>query len=222
MRICRSSPNWNAGSPLWTLLSDARGGWTAGAALAILLAEVRRLAQAVSAAIAVVATAGAVASAPTPAHAYGQGDCDAAFGAGNTAVRHDVNVDTGDVGKVDFGDHPHLVGKPQGNAVICFAKNGGVKVMGRLFADVFPCCIAVRVKIDIFYRSSSGETTQAGSTTVRTLYDANLAEDMYVQRVGSSAGRVYVAARVRLYFSSTAFGTPTSKKFDRTYTRGGG
>jgi hypothetical protein len=160
--------------------------------------------------------------APAAAHAYGQGDCDAAFGSGNTAIRYDVNVDTGDVGKVDFGDDFHVGGKPQGNAVVCFADNGGVKVMGKLFADSWWEEVRVGVKIDINYRTSSGGTQQAGSTTKRNTFGWR-AKSIYVERVGSYPGRQYVSARIRLYrggWGATFDNGGFTKYSDHTYTRG--
>ena len=44
-------------------------------------------------------------------------------------------MDTGTLGKVDFGDHLHLFGVPQGTAVVCWHKDGPVAVRGYVFAD---------------------------------------------------------------------------------------
>lgn len=38
-------------------------------------------------------------------------------------------------GKVDFGDHAHLFGRPAGNAVICWSTDGRVAIKGIVFSD---------------------------------------------------------------------------------------
>lgn len=64
-----------------------------------------------------------------------RGDCDRAFGAANVFDVDTVRIDTGTVGMVDFGDDLHLWGAPQGDAVVCWQRNGRVLVKGRVFAD---------------------------------------------------------------------------------------
>lgn len=63
----------------------------------------------------------------------------------------------------DFGDHPHLFGAPQGQAVVCWSTNGRIGVKGVLFADDFrePVEAIVRIR----FRRSTGAWT--GVTTQR-------------------------------------------------------
>src|SRR6266536_1893083 len=76
-------------------------------------------------------------SPPAPVPAYDRGDCQRIFPQGT--VLHDVDslrIDTGNYYEVDFGDELHLLGSPQGNAVICWQQGRhGVAVIGRLYVD---------------------------------------------------------------------------------------
>lgn len=58
--------------------------------------------------------------------------CEQRFGATNVLRVRRFNINTR---HVDFGDHPHLVGAPQGMAVVCWLRDGRIAVKGFLFAD---------------------------------------------------------------------------------------
>jgi hypothetical protein len=70
-----------------------------------------------------------------PAEAFDGGTCNSIFGAGNIGTVRQFTIDTGSLGKVDFGDHLHLFGEPRGTAVVCWHKTGPVAVRGYVFAD---------------------------------------------------------------------------------------
>jgi hypothetical protein len=69
------------------------------------------------------------------AEAFDRGECDRAFGAANLVDHDFIKVDTGNAGKTDFGDHAHLLGAPQGTAVVCWNNDGAVLLRGRVFND---------------------------------------------------------------------------------------
>ena len=75
-----------------------------------------------------------------PAQAYDNNDCTNVYGQNGVFDFDTLRIDTGTNGMVDFGDHPHWFGAPQGTAVVCFSKNssegrGKAFVKGQLFAD---------------------------------------------------------------------------------------
>jgi hypothetical protein len=84
----------------------------------------------------VVAVA-SLASMAGPAQAYDAATCDWRFGAGNVADVDLVWIDTGIGSLVDFGDvrnaGDQVIGKAP--AVVCWATDGQVAVLGRVFAD---------------------------------------------------------------------------------------
>lgn len=85
--------------------------------------------------VAAVAVAVGVLVVPAaPARAYDQGTCNDQFGAANVESVDTIRVDTGSR-RVDFGDHPHWGGAPQGTAVVCWHRNGGAMVFGQVFVD---------------------------------------------------------------------------------------
>ena len=64
---------------------------------------------------AMVAAVGSLVCLAGPAEAFDKGTCDSIFGADNVRFAVAFKIDTGAVGKVDFGDHLHLWGAPPGN-----------------------------------------------------------------------------------------------------------
>src|SRR5436309_12350079 len=48
---------------------------------------------------------------------------------------NEFNVFRVDGGGADFGHYPHIIGAPQGNAVICWFSHGRVGVEGKVYAD---------------------------------------------------------------------------------------
>ena len=67
---------------------------------------------------AMVAVVGSLVCLAGPAEAFDSGTCNSIFGADNVRRTTAFKIDTGTVGKVDFGDHLHLGGAPQGTAVV--------------------------------------------------------------------------------------------------------
>lgn len=48
---------------------------------------------------------------------------------------------------VDFGDHLHIGGSPQGDALVCWLRDGRVAVLGVLFSDNFRDPQVARVEV---------------------------------------------------------------------------
>jgi hypothetical protein len=140
-----------------------------------------------------VVAVGALASLAGPAQAYDAGTCDWRFGAGNVADVDLVWIDTGPTGKVDFGDVRNTGDQVLGKApaAVCWAADGQVAVLGRVFAY-------------------SGDTVTVATAQV-TFFDDDgvaLAPSSH-SVVGSQAasspmnhgagGRTFTRARIRLY-----------------------
>jgi hypothetical protein len=82
-----------------------------------------------------ILTAGSLTALAAPAQAYDEAKCAAVYGEGNVADVDPVWIDTQ---YVDFGDQPHSGaggGEPQAKAVICWANDGRVAVLGQGFYD---------------------------------------------------------------------------------------
>jgi len=85
--------------------------------------------------VAMAATIASGLSLAGPAQAFDSGDCNSTFGAANVIDVDQFSKDTGTSGRVDFGDHMHLGGAPQGTAVACWSSTGRVLLKGYLFSD---------------------------------------------------------------------------------------
>ena len=90
-----------------------------------------------------------------PAQAFDSGNCNSTFGAANVIDVDQFSKDTGTSGRVDFGDHMHLGGAPQGTAVACWSSTGRVLLKGYLFSDPVDGDYA-NVKAVIDFRPSAG------------------------------------------------------------------
>jgi hypothetical protein len=90
------------------------------------------------------------------AGAYDEFRCEAGMAGRPVRDVDYISFDSGWDGKVDFGDDPHLLGGPRGNAVVCwYDGRGSAQVWGKLYWDGFDKgCGSVR--IDFF--NTSGHT----------------------------------------------------------------
>src|SRR3972149_8707504 len=109
---------------------------------------------------AMVAAVGWLVCLAGPAEAFDSGTCNSLFGADNVRGATAFKIDTGTVGKVDFGDHLHLWGAPQGTAVVCWALSGAVAVGGGLFTDTQGEIINAEARITYFRGDVVGATSQ--------------------------------------------------------------
>jgi hypothetical protein len=98
---------------------------------------------------------GAMVAWAAPSKAYDHGDCYVVFAAANVAKVAPSQIEAG---WVDWGDDPHSVGRPWGNAVICWSTDGRVAVKGRVFADRLRDPVTATVKIR-FQRTNRTWTT---------------------------------------------------------------
>jgi hypothetical protein len=123
----------------------------------------RRMVGSLAGLVVVVAS---LASMAGPAHAYDAGACDWRFGAGNVADVDLVWIDDGLGSLVDFGDvrneGDQVIGKSP--AVVCWARNGQVAVLGRVFADSPQTLTVATVKFTFF--DDDGGTVSSSHTVV--------------------------------------------------------
>ena len=110
----------------------------------------RRIARLVSLTMAL----GALVAWTSPSGAFDHGDCYVVFAAANVAKVTSLKIEGGGA---DFGDDPHLLGSPQGNAVVCWSTDGRVAVKGYLFADDLRNPVSATVRIR--FRRSDGSWT---------------------------------------------------------------
>ena len=147
---------------------------------------------------AMVVAVGSLASMAGPAQAYDKGNCDRIFGAGNSAV-DSFNADTGSSGMVDFGD----LWMPWGKAVACWANNGKVAVVGRMFIDSGGPIIFASAKVTLFRDGVAGTEFTAARLTGNT-------GDSIVS-LATSAG-FYNRVRIRLFRGDTLVDTITCSR----------
>jgi hypothetical protein len=136
---------------------------------------------------ATAAAAAALACLAGPAQAYDRGTCEAESGAAMIVDDDRLSVNGG---KVDFGDILHLGGAPAGTAVVCWRADGGVRVVGRLFADSNSTLITAQVEIEAFRTSG---TVSKMAFDFKGLYAQNRVLDF-----GFNSG-TFDSIRVRLF-----------------------
>ena len=145
---------------------------------------------------AIVAVVGSLVCIAGPAEAFDKGTCNSKFGADNVHRVHTFKIDTGTGGKVDFGDHLHLGGAPQGTAVVCFQNAGAVAVVGYLFADTQnnEVILDIRAVITYFQGDVVGATSQhsfSGSGNASKLVNVR------------KSGGVFTRIRLQLFRNGT-------------------
>jgi len=154
-------------------------------------------------------------SPPAPVPAYDRGDCQRIFPQGT--VLHDVDslrIDTGNYYEVDFGDELHLLGSPQGNAVICWQQGRhGVAVIGRLYVDPRTSSSqhCVKIELDFSRRDGSHVTSRNGtvctgfpegalqSTEIRFLVTDHDLHSVRIRLFGGSQGQELAYSATRHY-----------------------
>jgi hypothetical protein len=109
--------------------------------------------------VALLVAAGSAAALAGPAQAYDGLTCNEKFGWGNVSSSDQFSLDTGSIGKVDFGDN-HVNHVPLGTAVVCWAKTGQVSIHGRLYADPHSGTATVSMNL-VFYNNGSVITSWA-------------------------------------------------------------
>lgn len=140
-----------------------------------------------------VAAVGALASLAGPAQAHDAGTCDWRFGAGNVADVDLVWIDAGLGSKVDFGDvrNPGDVTIGKAPAVVCWADDGQVAVLGRVFADSGNTVTVATAQVTFF--DDDGVALAPSSHSVVGTQAASSPMNH------GAAGRTFSRARIRLY-----------------------
>lgn len=154
-------------------------------------------------AAALVAGVAALAWLAGPAEAFDGRTCDSIYGVGNVERVLQFKIDTGFVGKVDFGDHLHLFGAPQGTAVVCFQEARGVAVVGRAFGDSSED-IAVKVEITYFRNNTVVSAVTSDSNSLHMPYN------MFVRHILPGQ---FSKVRIRLFNGTQVVHTKTVTRF---------
>jgi hypothetical protein len=144
-----------------------------------------------------VAAVGSLVCLAGPAEAFDSGTCNSLFGADNVLRATTFKIDTGTVGKVDFGDHLHLFGAPQGTAVVCSNKAGAVAVRGYLFTDTQGGIIFAEARITYF----TGPGRDVVGATSQHQLSGNYAASALVNV--RKSGQVFTRVRIRLFRGGT-------------------
>jgi hypothetical protein len=150
-----------------------------------------------------VAAVGSLVCLAGPAEAFDSGTCNSLFGADNVRGAVAFKIDTGTAGKVDFGDHLHLWGAPQGTAVVCFQKAGAVAVKGYLFADTQNNEVILDVRAEITYFKEGGVV---GATSQHSFSGSGAASKLVNER---KSGGFFTKIRLRLLRNGTLVQTKT-------------
>jgi hypothetical protein len=113
-------------------------------------------------AAALAVAVGALIGGAGTAQAYDGNTCEQHFNPWSTKVEQ-FTIETGTVGKVDFGDILHLGGAPQGSAVVCWedgynAEPDRARVVGRVFADSWST-VEVKARVTFFLYGNRTTTT---------------------------------------------------------------
>jgi hypothetical protein len=139
-------------------------------------------------------------------------DCDRRFGAANID-----RVDTFKIngGGVDFGDHAHVAGSPQGDAVICWLKNGKVAVLGKLFSDNFRN--AQTAKVEIRFRRTDGRV--ANLTTRSVGSQGGFVTWRDIEKVSPPGEFREVRIRLKQFLFDSGLGPSESVVATRTFRR---
>ena len=137
------------------------------------------------------------------AHAYDQITCNGIFASANVEKVEAFKVNGGDV---DFGDDLHLVGSPQGDAVVCWSIDGRVAVKGKLYSDNSRDHQTARVEIR--FRRTNGNVT---GTTWRSLTtQGGLVSSREVEKVSPEGRFKEVRIRLKAFYPNTGLG-PVSR-----------
>jgi hypothetical protein len=140
-----------------------------------------------------VVAVGALASLAGPAQAYDAGTCDWRFGAGNVADVDLVWIDAGPASRTDFGDVRQegdvTIGKAP--AVVCWAEDGQVAVLGRVFADSGDTVTVATAQVTFF-----DEDGAALAPSSHSVVGTQAASSPMNHGAG---GGTFTRARIRLY-----------------------
>lgn len=145
-----------------------------------------------------IAVAGILVLLTSQSQAYNKGDCNYLFGAANVAKWEQFRILSS---PADFGDDPHLLGNPQGTAIVCWCKDGRVAIKGRLFSDGGNDEASTQAKFR-FFRTNGSYTNFPLSTGSNNGVQSKLF--YFVTDAGS-----YKKIRIRLYDTTPPILHPT-------------
>jgi hypothetical protein len=124
--------------------------------------------------------------------AYDRGNCNAEFGHDRVGA---ATTFKRDFGAVDFGDELHLGGVPQGTAVICWLIDGGVSIIGRLYADR-----KGTARVTFRFCRTNGNCTSSTNRSVENR-DGWSVTNRYITKTRSGTSGNFSRVRITLQFS---------------------
>lgn len=142
-------------------------------------------------------------------------DANVMFGSANVEKVESFKINGGDV---DFGDHLHLGGSPQGNAIIVWSIDGRAAVRGVLFSDNFRD--PQTATIEIRFRRATGRFTNVTRRSVTS--QGGPMNSFYVKLVEkvSPAGQFNeVEIRLKRFLPDTGGGPVSTTLATRTFRR---
>ena len=142
-------------------------------------------------------------------------DANEIFGSANIEKLRFFKISAGDV---DFGDHIHIAGTPQGSAIIVWSIDGRVAVKGLLFSDNFRDPQTATIKIR-FRRTTGGFTAWTNRSVASQGGPMTPFYIKLVEKVSPVGTFDQVQVRLVQTIPDTGLGPTTATLEDKTYNR---
>jgi hypothetical protein len=138
-------------------------------------------------------------------------DANQMFGSANVEKLETFRIRAGEV---DFGDELHLLGDPQGTAIVCWSIDGRVAVKGRLYSDNLrdPQTATVEIR----FRRANGQVT---NLTTRSITSQGGLASRVVEKVSPVGNFNEVRIRLKQFLPDTGLGSASSVVATRTFRR---
>lgn len=129
-------------------------------------------------------------------------DANQMFGSANVEKVTEFKINGG---AVDFGDELHVLGSPQGNAIVCWSIDGRVAVKGKLFSDNFrnPQTAIIEIK----FRHANGQFTNPTTRSLTT--QGGVVRSKLVEKVSPIGNFNEVSIRLKQFLPDTGLGPVT-------------
>jgi hypothetical protein len=142
-------------------------------------------------------------------------DANVMFGSANVEKVKSFKIDGGEV---DFGDHLHIGGSPQGNAIVVWSIDGRAAVRGVLFSDNFrdPQTATVEIR----FRRANGQFTNWTRSSVSSQGGPmNSFYAKLVEKVSPTGRFDEVQIRLKHTLPDTGLGPVTTILATKTFKR---
>jgi hypothetical protein len=138
-------------------------------------------------------------------------DASLIFGSANIEKLRSFKIDGGDV---DFGDELHLLGSPQGNAIVVWSTDGRVAVKGKLYSDNFGA--QQEAIVEIQFRRTDGRLTRPFR---RSVVSQGLLSSMVVEKVSPTGSFNEAIVRLIKFQVDTGLTPVAVPVTERTFRR---